>query len=63
VDATFDTFTIWPNRLPLLFDPGLILELGKNPGLGLRALHAAGVTGKGSGLAVTTSQSWWTTRT
>lgn len=35
MDATFDTFTIWPNRLPLLFDPGLILELGKNPGLGL----------------------------
>jgi hypothetical protein len=29
-----------------------ILELGKNPGLGLRRLHAQGITGRGVGIAI-----------
>jgi len=29
------------------FDPDVLLEAGKNPGLGVRALHAQGITGAG----------------
>ncbi|HWI64182.1 MAG TPA: hypothetical protein VNT75_20280 [Symbiobacteriaceae bacterium] len=43
----FTTLTRWPASLPAGFDPAARLELGKNPGLGIRALHAAGITGKG----------------
>lgn len=53
--ATFDTRTRWPgttNGLPTDFDPARILELGKNPGLGLRALHARGITGRGVSIAI-----------
>ncbi len=48
-DLTFDTRTIWPpaGRLPAGFDPAALLRDGKNPGLGLRALHARGVDGRG----------------
>lgn len=44
--ASFDTVTRWP-ALPPGFNPEQFLELGKNPGLGVRALHAEGITGKG----------------
>lgn len=52
--ADFDTRTQWPEapRLPEGFDPAALLELGKDPGLGLRALHARGITGKGVGIAI-----------
>ncbi|HNW43672.1 MAG TPA: S8 family serine peptidase [Elusimicrobiales bacterium] len=50
--ADFDTRTKFPDRLPEGFDPRAILELGKNPGLGLRALHAKGFTGKGVGIGI-----------
>jgi len=50
--ADFDVRTKWPAQLPAPFDPARIMELGRNPGLGLRALHARGITGKGVGLAV-----------
>lgn len=52
--ADFDSRTIWPptDRLPQDFDPQRILELGKNPGLGLRSLHAQGITGRGVGIAI-----------
>ena len=45
----FDGYTVWPpnERLPNDFDPGRVLELGKNPGLGIRGLHAQGITGRG----------------
>lgn len=47
--ASFDGATRWPDvaRMPDGFDPAVILERAKDPGLGLRALHAAGVTGRG----------------
>jgi hypothetical protein len=45
--ASWDTATKWPTTLPPGFDPARFLELGKNPGLGLRALHRQGITGKG----------------
>jgi subtilisin family serine protease len=52
--ATFDDRTIWPpaNKLPFGFDPRRILETGKDPGLGVRALHTRGITGQGVGIAI-----------
>ena len=50
--ADFDTRTQWPESLPEDFDPERLLELGKDPGLGLRALHEQGITGKGVGIAI-----------
>ncbi len=50
--ADFDSKTVWPPALPAGFDPAAIMETGKNPGLGVRALHAKGITGKGVGIAI-----------
>ena len=50
--ADFDTRTQWPENLPGNFDPERLLELGKDPGLGLQALHEQGITGKGVGIAI-----------
>lgn len=50
--ADFDSKTQWPDKLSDDFDPQMIMELGKNPGLGLRELHKKGITGKGIGLAI-----------
>jgi hypothetical protein len=50
--ADFDSLTKWPAKLAKSFDPARIMERGKNPGLGLRSLHAKGITGKGIGLAI-----------
>jgi len=51
---SFDSYTEWPSRdsLPEDFDPGKLLEEGKNPGLGIRSLHSRGITGKGVGIAI-----------
>jgi hypothetical protein len=48
----FDTATKWPDKLPKGFDPETIMETGKNPGLGIRNLHAKGITGKGVNIAI-----------
>lgn len=50
--ASFDSETTWPPRLPLAFSPEHVMELGKDPGLGLRDLHAQGLTGRGVGVAI-----------
>jgi hypothetical protein len=52
--ADFDMETKWPSadRMPAGFDPRRILEIGKNPGLGVRRLHARGITGRGVGIAI-----------
>lgn len=50
--ADFDSRTTWPARLPEGFAPDAIMTAGRNPGLGVRALHRRGVTGKGVGLAI-----------
>lgn len=50
--SNFTTLTVWPEGLPEGFDPVAALEQGKNPGLGLRALHERGVTGKGVGIGI-----------
>ena len=45
----FNQETLWPppERLPKGFDPKALLQEGMNPGLGVRALHAQGITGSG----------------
>jgi len=55
--AIFDDRTIWPapDRLPKDFDRRRTMELGKNPGLGVRSLHAQGITGRGVGIAIVDS--------
>src|SRR5688500_12818772 len=52
--AVFDRNTLWPphEKLPAGFDPQRVMVLGKNPGLGVRALHARGITGRGVAIAV-----------
>ena len=50
--ATFDSATRWPEALPEGFDPEKIMETGKDPGLGIRALHEKGITGKGVSIAI-----------
>jgi len=52
--AYFDSQTIWPpaDKMPQDFDWQQIMELGKNPGLGIRQLHAQNITGHGVGIAI-----------
>lgn len=50
--VTFNTATIWPEQLPAGFSPKELLELGKDPGLGVRELHEMGLTGKGVSIAI-----------
>jgi len=50
--ATFDSKTRWTQKLPPEFNPDRLMELGKNPGLGVRKLHQRGITGKGIGIAI-----------
>jgi len=50
--ALFDSDTLWPSQLPAEFQPAKQMELGKDPGLGVRALHKTGVTGKGVHVAI-----------
>lgn len=48
----FDTDTKWPEVLPKGFDPEKLLKYNMNPGLGIRALHKKGITGKGVNIAI-----------
>jgi len=52
--ADFDSKTEWPSpdKMPAGFDPQKIMQLGKNPGLEVRSLHARGITGRGVGIAI-----------
>lgn len=52
--ADFDSQTQWPasEKMPADFDWQKIMEIGKDPGLGMRALHDQGITGKGVGIAI-----------
>jgi subtilisin family serine protease len=52
--ADFDDRTVWPlaDRMPPNYDWQRIMELGKNPGLGIRSLHNQGITGRGVGIAI-----------
>lgn len=52
--ASFDSKTQWPpaDKMPADFDWKQIMEIGKDPGLGIRNLHDQGNTGKGIGIAI-----------
>lgn len=52
--SSYDAKTIWPSaeKMPAGFDPQLIMEIGKNPGLGVQQLHKKGITGSGVGIAI-----------
>ncbi|MFC1634100.1 S8 family serine peptidase, partial [Planctomycetota bacterium] len=52
--ADFDDGTVWPapNQMPSDFTWQKFMELGKNPGLGVRTLHERSITGKGVGVAI-----------
>jgi hypothetical protein len=52
--AAFDDRTVWPaaDRMPRGFDHEAIMKTGRNPGLGIRALHREGITGRGVGIAI-----------
>jgi hypothetical protein len=52
--SDFDTRTRWPDAERMLqeYDPQVVLDLGKAPGLGLRRLHAQGITGRNVGIAI-----------
>lgn len=52
--ADFDSKTQWPasDKMPVDFDWQKIMEIGKDPGLGIRALHQQGITGKDIGFAI-----------
>ncbi len=52
--TTFDSFTRWPasDRLPKGFKPDELMNWGKYPGLGVKQLHAEGITGKGVHVAI-----------
>jgi hypothetical protein len=52
--ANFDSQTKWPppNKLPAGFSVQQTMELGKDPGLGIKTLHEKGITGRGVGIAI-----------
>ena len=52
--AEFNTSTVWPDKskLPKKFKPEKIMEVGKNPGLGLKKLHLQGINGKDVSIAI-----------
>jgi hypothetical protein len=52
--AMFDNKTKWPesDKMPADFVWQKIMEIGKDPGLGMRALHEQGITGKGVNIAI-----------
>jgi len=51
-ESSFDSRTQWPAKMPAAFDPGRVLERGKDPGLGIRLLHDEGIDGRGVGVAI-----------
>lgn len=50
--STFDTETKWPKGAEIIYDYKKIFEYGKDPGLGVKKLHEAGITGKGVGIGI-----------
>lgn len=50
--ADFDSKTVWPENMPGSYNPQKIMDIGKNPGLGIEKLHSEGITGKGVGIAI-----------
>ncbi len=51
-EASFDSCTLWPEKIPPGFDPARVLEKGKDPGLQIRSLHRRGIDGRGVAIAI-----------
>ena len=51
-NISFNSETVWPKDMPSGYDPTAIMNAGKNPGLGVDALHSEGITGKGVSVAI-----------
>ncbi len=49
---TFDTHTYFDSTIYNYFDPEAEMEKGKDPGLGIRDLHAEGITGEGVNIGI-----------
>jgi hypothetical protein len=52
IHSSFNTKTKWPEALPDNFNPDLIMNKGKDPGLNIRELQRKGITGKNIGIAI-----------
>lgn len=52
MQADFDDLTIWPENLPVDFDPKEIIELGKSRGPMIEGLHEKGINGSGVNIAI-----------
>ncbi len=50
--VTFNEDTVFTEDIRDALQPDILLEAGKNPGLGVRKLHEQGITGKGVGIAI-----------
>ncbi len=52
--ASFDSRTQWPasQSMPAEYDPRKVMELGKDPGLGVRRLHQMGIDGRGVSIGI-----------
>ena len=48
----FNSSTIWSADIEEVLNPDNVMELGKNPGLGIRKIHEEGLTGKGVNIAI-----------
>lgn len=48
----FNEDTVFTEALEQAVQPALLMEKGKNPGLGIRALHETGIDGSGVGIAI-----------
>lgn len=51
-EVCFNEATVWPSDIESVMDPDQILELGKNPGLGIDKLHKSGLTGRNVSIAI-----------
>lgn len=54
ISLTYNEGTIFPDKanMPTDLTPQELMEFGKNPGLGVRAIHESGITGKGVNVAI-----------
>ncbi len=54
ISLTYNEGTIFPDktRLPHDLTPEKLMEIAKNPGLGIREIHKSGITGKGVRVAI-----------
>lgn len=51
-DVTFNEDTIFTEDIKNALQPDVLMEKGKDPGLGVRKLHEQGVTGRNVGIAI-----------